>query len=342
MAFVLPKKLTHAAAWVLLLIVSRSHAQTAPAAPPAPAPATPQRPPPGPSERLSDEAELQRVIGLYDVGKYDECARELDKLLDPKGQRPLQRRQVKETARIYHAACLIGSGRFENADAPLRDALRDNPQMEQPDALVFPRPVVERFLRVRQSMIEEIQREDLKRLEDAKRRAEDERLRQEAERLRLKQLESIAGRETIVDPNSRWLAAVPFGVGQFQNGDQGLGIFFFTSEVLALGTALTSLGIATHIDRQSAEIENEGQVSDANSRAQDWHLAGRVGSWAFLGLAALGIAEAQIAFVPETRSIRKRALPPPPVPQRTQGGLSVEPTVAVGDRGFSLGFGGRF
>src|SRR5687768_4372810 len=104
MAF-LPKKSKHAAAWVVLLWALQSQAQTAP-------------PPPSTSERLSDDSELQRVVGLYDAGRYDDCARELDKLLDPKGQRPLQRRQVKETARIYHAACLIGSGQFERADAP--------------------------------------------------------------------------------------------------------------------------------------------------------------------------------------------------------------------------------
>src|SRR5687767_12514482 len=117
MAFALPKKSKHAAACAVLLLTLRSNAQTTP--PPGSGSAPP--PPPPSSERMSDDLELQRVIGLYDVGKYGECARELDKLLDPKGPRPLQRRQVKETARIYHAACLIGSGQFERSDAPLRD-----------------------------------------------------------------------------------------------------------------------------------------------------------------------------------------------------------------------------
>src|SRR5262245_47225960 len=104
MALALRKKSKLAAACAVLLTALRSTAQPQP---PAPAP-----PPASGSERLSDELELQRVVGLYDVGKYAECARELDKLLDPRGQRPIQKRQVKETARMYHAACLIGSGEF--------------------------------------------------------------------------------------------------------------------------------------------------------------------------------------------------------------------------------------
>src|SRR5688572_10308250 len=335
MALALPKKSKHAAACAVLLTALRSTAQTPPAAPGGPAPA-----PAAASERLSDELELQRVVGLYDVGKYDECARELDKLLDPKG-RPLQRRQVKESARIYHAACLIGSGQFERADAPLRDAIRENPQMDLPDALVFPRPVVERFLRVRQSMAQEIAKEDLRRLEEARKRAEEEKLKQEAARLRLRQLESLAGRETVIDRNSRWIAVLPFGVGQFQNGDRGLGYVFLGTEVLALGTALVSLGVATQISAQESEIEGAGGQSDAASRAQDWHLVGRVSSWAFLGLAAIGITEAQVSFVPERRFIRKRPLPDPPVPAG-QGQVSATPNVSVSSDGVSFGISGRF
>jgi hypothetical protein len=118
MAFALPKKSKHAAVCAVLLFSLRGNAQTAPPAPSAKPPSAPAPSGQG-GERLSDEAELQRVVGLYDVGQYAECARELDKLLDASGPRPLQRRQVKETARIYHAACLIGSGQFERADAPL-------------------------------------------------------------------------------------------------------------------------------------------------------------------------------------------------------------------------------
>jgi hypothetical protein len=331
MAFALPKKSKHAAACAVLLVALRSNAQTKP---PAPGPAAPANPS---SERLGDDLELQRVIGLYDVGKYDECARELDRLLDPKGQRPLQRRQVKETARIYHAACLIGSGQFERSDAPLRDAIRENPQMDLPDALIFPRPVVERFLRVRQSMADELRKEDLRRLEAAKKAADEQRIREERERIYVEQLKALAAKETVIDPNSRWIAALPFGVGQFQNGDRSLGYVFLGSEVLALGTGLTALAVSTQISAQETEIENQGGESNAASRAQDWHLVGTIGSWAFISLAVIGIAEAQLSFVPERSYARPRPLPRPPAEKP-----SVAPGVSLSGEGFSLGVSGKF
>ncbi|HVJ15193.1 MAG TPA: hypothetical protein VM686_07125 [Polyangiaceae bacterium] len=338
MAFALPKKSKHAAACAVLLLALRSNAQTQPP-PPGPGPAAPAHP--SSSERLGDDLELQRVVGLYDVGKYDECAKELDKLLDPKSPRPLQRRQVKETARIYHAACLIGSGQFERSDAPLRDAIRENPQMDLPDALIFPRPVVERFLRVRQSMAEELRKEDLKRLEEAKKAAEEQKLRQEEEQKYLARVEAMAAKETVIDPNSRWIAALPFGVGQFQNGDRSLGYVFLGTEVLALGTGLTALAVATQISAQESEIEAKGGESDAASRAQDWHLVGRIGTWSFIGLAVIGIAEAELSFVPERSYTRSRRLPRRPAPA-TKANLGAMPDVSLSSDGFSLGISGRF
>ncbi len=105
-------------ATVLSFWASFARAQT------APAPAAKSDSAAAPSQdRLDDDGELARVRTLYDAGQYDDCASELRVLLDANGKRPLTEPRVKEDGRILHAACLIGSGRFEEADAPLRDAL---------------------------------------------------------------------------------------------------------------------------------------------------------------------------------------------------------------------------
>ncbi len=311
---------------------------------PAPAASTPPATP-APADvevRLSDEAELQRVVGLYEAGKYEECAHELDRLLNPDGKRPISRSEVRETARIYHAACLIGSGQFERADKPLEDAINENPSMGAPDSLIFPKPVVQRFLLVQQRKREKIQKEEQDRFKEAQRQAALQKARERAEALRVRQLEELAGREVIVTQNRRWIAAVPFGAGQFQNGDRGLGWVFLGSEVLTLGAALTSLAVATQIDAQAAEFQNEGKETDAEDRKKAWHLAGTISSWAFISLAAIGITEAQVSFVPEKREIRRRALPPPPQVPSPSGKLEVSPSVAAGPDGMLLGVHGRF
>src|SRR5262245_50008728 len=42
----------------------------------------------------------------------------------------------------------------------------------------------------------------------------------------------------IAEKRSRMISFVPFGAGQFQNGDTGLGILFMASQALAAGSSI--------------------------------------------------------------------------------------------------------
>src|SRR3954464_11500723 len=162
---------------------SRAPAGGEPSPPRAtPAKPTPAKPTPAKStvretskaaraDQLSDEAELSRVVGLYEAGKYSECSDEIERLLDPTGRAPLRQPSIVENARVYWAACLLGAGESDAADAPLRAAIHENPQMKPPDSLVFPQPVVEHFLKVRDSLVNEIRDAERKRIEQAQQEA---------------------------------------------------------------------------------------------------------------------------------------------------------------------------
>lgn len=299
---------------------------------PAPASTAPEEP------ELSDQAELARVVSLYEAGRYAECASELGRLLGPGPGRTLSERQVVERARIYHAACLIGSGKPELADAPLKAAIEANLMMEPPDSLVFPPPVVQRFLKVRESMhdmIRKKQEEDVKR---ARALAAAREAKAKAERARVRALEELASQETVIVRNRRWIGFVPFGVGQFQNGDTGLGWVFFSTEALLAGTALTALSVRTYIQADLAEVPVADEV-DVNARLSGWQTTLEVSTYALLGVAAIGILEAQLSFKPETREIRKRELPkhlrpPQQAELRPLGGITPD--------GFTLGVRGSF
>ena len=115
------------------LLPARVAAQ-APTAPPAAGTTTPKANPTKPAStgapqksklggQLSDEAELSRVVGLYEAGKYAECSSEIYRLLDPTGHHPLRQPSIVENARVYWAACLLGAGKDDEADAPLRAAI---------------------------------------------------------------------------------------------------------------------------------------------------------------------------------------------------------------------------
>jgi hypothetical protein len=282
---------------------------------------TPKAPPPSgetpatkkPDSRLSDEAELARIAGLYEAGKYRECSDELERLLDPLGKAPLKQSAIVENARVYWSACLLGAGATDGADAPLRAAIHENPQMKPPDSLVFPQPVVQLFLRVRDSLVNEIRAAEQERLKQAQaeaRRREEERTH---ERARMAALESLAQEESVVVQNRRVLSFIPFGVGQLQNREEALGYTFMVSEVLLGSLSLAAIAIQSRRAAIADELRRRGDPPIEEEHSQDqktWGVVKVVSGWAFVGAAVAGVVQAQLAYVPEFREKRRRPLPP--------------------------------
>lgn len=262
---------------------------------------------------MSDEAELTRIAGLYEAGKYRDCSGELERLLDPTGHTLLRQPTIVESARVYWAACLLGAGDADAADAPLRAAIHENPQMKAPDSLVFPQPVIERFLKVRESLVNEIRAAEEARIRQAK---DEARRRQDSlarDRDRMRALEKLAEQETIVFKNRRSLALVPFGVGQFQNREYGLAYTLLVGEALLGAASLTAIVVQNRLATQADDLRRSGGTVDEvrlqrNQRA--WGTVKTGGFWAFAALAVGGIVQAQLEFVPEFREVRKRPLPP--------------------------------
>jgi len=318
---------TSLAALGVALLASPLHAQTAPHGPII-----------SEAPRLNDSAELARVVSLYEGGKYGDCANSLSRLLSGDSPRPFREPDVIESARIYHAACLIGSGQNQLADEPLRAAIRQNPQMKPPDSLVFPPPVIDRFLRVRETMFDVIRKAEDERVKRAQELARQQEERAQRERARVAGLERLAQEETVITPRSRWLALVPFGVGQFQNGDKQLGYVFLTSEILLAATTLTTLGVETHLVLATSQLDKSDPSNQ--TRIDNWYTALGYSSYAWLGVSLIGIVEAQISFLPEQRQVRKRDLPPELRPKTSA--LRIVPHAEPVPGGAVLGLSGRF
>ncbi len=305
----------------------------------APGPNPAARPGPVLSEpRLNDAAELARVVNLYEAGKYGECADSFHRLLSTDGAHPLHEPDVIEVARIYHAACLIGSGQTQLADEPLRAAIAQNPQMKAPDSLLFPPQVIDRFLRVRETMFDVIRRAEDERVRLAQQAAKQQEERARRERVRVAGLEVLAQQETVITPKTRWLALVPFGVGQFQNGEKSLGYVFLTSEILLAASTLTTLGIETHLVLATSRADKPQQ--SINGTLTNWNTALIYSSYTWLSVSLIGIIEAQLAFVPEQRQVRRRALPPALRPETSR--LEVRPSAIPVPGGAVFGLSGRF
>ena len=259
-----------------------------------------------PRQRLSDASELERIVSLYSGGKYEECTREVAKLLDPQSKDRLVSPSVIEEARLYHATCLVMSGRDKEAILPLRAALTQNPTMGTPDSLTFPPPLISLFLQVRKEFADAIKAEEEKRLREVARIAEAAKAKEEAERRRIARLEKLAGTELVVRQNSRFVASLPFGVGQYQNGSSTLGTVFLISEALLLGTSMAAVGIANY---QYTLLQPGAYGNDIERNVRTARTVAIIGFYGFAAVAAGGIAEAHINFVPQVRSERRRELP---------------------------------
>ncbi|RYZ05358.1 MAG: hypothetical protein EOO73_20250 [Myxococcales bacterium] len=288
---------------------------------------------------MSDEAQLSRIAGLYEAAKYRECSDEVERLLDPTSHRALRQSGIVENARVYWAACLLGAGEADAADAPLRAAIHENPQMKAPDSLVFPQPVVERFLKVRDSLVNEIRAAEQARILQAQREAQRRLQAQARERDRMRELEKLASKETVIQRNSRAIAAIPFGVGQFQNRQPALGYTLLASQALLGGLSVAAIVVQSKLATEADRLRSSGGVVN-EARQEDnirtWGIVKTGSFWAFAALAVGGIVQAELEFVPEFREERPRELPPSLAPKpaatevtalpyfdHTGGGLSV-------------------
>jgi tetratricopeptide (TPR) repeat protein len=120
--------------------------------------------------------------------------------------------------------------------------------------------------------------------------------------------------------NSKLVAVMPFGIGQFQNGDVALGATFLASELAAIGLSV-GFFVAVEDLRQT-----DGRVAHADlPRAESMQRAQLISGGAAVGLMILGAAHALLTFKDET-TVQERTIRPGPGPAGAPAGLSLEMT----------------
>jgi hypothetical protein len=263
------------------------------------------------ADELSDFESARRN---YDKQSYTKAARGMESLVGgavPRATNPV----VRLEARKYLGATYLFLGKKEAAREQFRLLLEEDPDYDI-DPVAFPEAVVQTFQAVQKEAATERARSDA--LEAARRQRErtdevEELIRQQQ---RIQALEELAVAETVEKVNSRWIAALPYGIGQFQNENRKLGIMFAVTE-----TAFLAASIATFIGHNS--LWDENPAPDEIERARRVERALRIGNWVSVGalvsFAVAGIIEAEVRFKPVIRTTRKRELPEEIESPRTQG-----------------------
>lgn len=260
----------------------------------------------------TEEQVLDQGRKLYESGKYKETVEWFAQAID--GSPPtLKEPALVAKGRMYSGAAYMAIQDYGKADQQFDRLLRADMKF-QPDALAFPPGVIDELNRVRKK----IEKEDAdKAAADAKKKEIDAlKLKVEAAQKQIADLKLYASTERVVTRNSRVLASLPFGVGQFQNGDPSLGLMFAGVEGVSLITATVSF----FYHRSNPNPGEEVRTLVTSARIVNWISVGTLAAFA-IG----GIVQANVSFVPERWETRKRPLPPSlavvPVVTPTTGGV---------------------
>jgi tetratricopeptide (TPR) repeat protein len=266
---------------------------------------------PAAADELSDFESARRN---YDKQSYTKAAKGLESLVGgvvPRARNPV----VRLEARKYLGATYLFLGKKDAAREQFRLLLEEDPDYDI-DPVAFPEAVVQTFQEVQKKVEAENARKSALDAARRKRERADELDELISQQQRIRMLEELAATETVEKVNSRWSAALPFGIGQFQNEDRKLGIMFAVTE-----SAFLAASIATFIGHNS--LRDENPAPSEIERARRVEKALRIGNWvsvgAFVSFAVAGIIEAEVRFKPVIRTTRKRELPEATESPRTTG-----------------------
>lgn len=253
------------------------------------------------ADELSDFDSARRH---YDKQNYAKAEKGFESLVGgavPRATNPV----VRLEARKYLGATYLFLGKDDEAREQFRRLLQEDPDYDI-DPVAFPEAVVQAFQEVQEeAAVERARREAAEAARQQRERTDEveELVRQQQ---RIQDLEELAAVETVEKVNSRWIAALPFGIGQFQNENRKLGIMFAVTQSVFMAAS-----IATFIGHNS--LRNEMPAPDQIAQAQRVERALRIGNWVsvggFLAFAIAGVTEAEIRFRPVIQRTRKRDLP---------------------------------
>jgi len=239
----------------------------------------------------------------YLYGNYKEVIEHLTPLLESgsllDGELLIQGHEMLGLAHYY-------LGKKASARAVFERLIRRAPE-HQLSPVMVPPPAVAFYFDIREKLLPEIKQE---------RAALEAQRAKERARLLESQTRVVYIEKRL---NSRWIAVMPLGLGQFQNDDPLLGTLFLGSELLSIGLSLSFLYAMEDLRNENGRFER----SDA-SQAYFLQQAQLISGGVALGLILLGAGQALWKFK-EVGLMKRRVLEPSfeRLPGAFQGGSAL-------------------
>jgi hypothetical protein len=269
--------------------------------------------------RANDFDQFQNARAAYESLKYEVAADLFQGLL---ASAPvMDRRPVVIESRKYLAATYLFLGRKADAEAQLELLLRAAPDYVL-DPVAFPDEVATTFAAVKTRLEQELARDQRERSRVATAQQGKQQLAADQEHGRLRRLIELASVERVEQVRSRWVAMLPFGIGQFQNDHSGLGLVLAVSEgsLLAIGTVTFILHESLRHQHPTLALRDNARLAEAAFRYTN-----QISLGLFAAVAVTGIIDAQLRFTPSHGYDRRRPLPD----DLKELQLSIGPTAVV-------------
>jgi hypothetical protein len=269
--------------------------------------------------RAGDDEELQSAVTRLEAAKYDEAIVRFQRLLDPKAEPcpegpdltdegcRLRNAELIVRARGHYALALFAKGRLPEVREQIETILRASPTY-QPNPSLFPQELMDIVVEVRGRLAEEIAEAARIKALDAQRTKDAADARRKAELDYIANLEKQAAEELTYVERSRLYAFVPFGVGQLQNGDTGLALFFGLSQLFAGGASIGT-AIARNQLWSDAQAEPNVDQQEVETQIATMQAANAISFGVFAASAVIGVVEAQLSFDEAGMKTRTRPLP---------------------------------
>lgn len=253
----------------------------------------------------NDFEDFEKARSAYEGQDYAKAAKLFEALAG--GDVPqLSNRSLVLESKKYLGASYLFLGKLQQAEQEFTRLLRMDPGYLL-DPLAFPEEVQRLFARVKMQLEAERRASEEERKREEQRIASERTERTERERLRWAELTRLAQVETVHETRSRWLALVPFGAGQFQNGHESLGAVLAVTE-----GSLLALSVVTYVlhDHLRGQHPKPSEIPDARLAEQGFRYTNQISFALFAIVAVTGIIDAQVRFQPSHDYERKRPLPP--------------------------------
>lgn len=260
---------------------------------------------------LGREVAFERATLDYEAGHYSRCVSAFRTLLAREGAALVLPAEERAAVHTYLSACLVASNRREEAREQFRLAILENRHMTAPDPIVFPRSVVDLFVEVRTQLMGTLRRQQEEELRRDREKVEERNRQRDRDRLRLEELERLVATETVVQRNERWMAWIPFGVGQFHNGDDRLGWALLGTEAVLGISALAATSVELGLHAQGKGGNSDLDTVALNRAIRSAHTISTASWISLLAVMSLGLVEANWSYRAEVPlGIRPRVVPP--------------------------------